>query len=1510
MRGDFSRVTFRPENHFSGVLLQQGRVQLDAEFNEHVDIEAYRDRATARDVIGPTGAPQDGEGFAIAVGSMLRGVGAGTDAWAVGEGGTLLRSTGGTAAWTLEVTPSKARLNAVDVRHAGGVAVGDGATILRLSGGTWAADTPPAKVTADLYGVYVDANNAWAVGAAGTVLFWDGTAWQRQAENADVTATLRDVHFAGDAGVAVGDDGTILTTTNRGTAWTAQTAPEGSGNLYSVAVVDAKQAWAVGAQGTVLSYDGKAWTAQPVTPRVTSALRAVAFTSAAEGSAVGDGGLALRLVNGKWQHEATGIDADLLALAALPSGALLAVGKDVAIARPAPGQAWGQGPALPTDGRTLTISAGDIYVEGVRCENEHTVSFDRQPEPPLEMAEFPPEAGTYGVFLHVQEQHLTAAEREQLREVALGGPDTATRTRTVWQAGLVKLSSSNPTCADVAVASPQDPPRGLLRARAVPAAVSTSECIVPPNGGYRRLENQLYRVEIHDGATYVWSRDNGSVIARLEGITTNTAQKTADATVSHTGRDATVGFGPEQIVEITDEGRMLRGEPGVLAQIDSIKGRTLVLSDVDAVPLTMADFPVNPIVRRWDGTGTVATGKWVELEDGVFVEFAEGPDPVAAFRTGDYWTIPARTLTGQVEWPLSGGVPRFEDRQGPRRHTAPLAIARVDANGVWSAVRDCRKRFPPLTDLMHMYYVGGDGQEVMPPLPLAQANLVALDRPLQVGVVNGGTPMAGAIVDFEVFTAAGAGKVAAPGGAAAEKAAIVTDAFGIATCEWQLDGATRTQVVEARFRDPLGQSPPQVVRFSGQLSAATTKTLARITRIFPLAGSGEDVLPGESVEIKVLVADECGPVEGAMVAFTRGDRGNGTIDQVQDTTTNGVASCRWTPDPETPTQDLTATLTGVPAPGVLLVPDITRFIANLNLAIDTAYSPPESCPEMAGIGTVQAAIDRLVHLLPRLYHVSGDGLEAPVGAIVELRAGIANRCGVDEPQVRFEQLRQGVWGELATVGPDAESIATLSYRVTEEARQLLRALLLAAEKPVGQPVYFTVSPAESGTDHRGGGSCVSIGEGGDFPTLGDALNAVGGQRDICLCLMAGDHAFSAVESSVPTEQRAHLSIHGCGRGARVALDGLWVLQDWASVRLADFDIVVPEDGWLMFNGVSDVEIEGMRIYGGTSAERMIRVYGFERLHVTGSVLQARAFDTLDGPRLITEGLDPLRQPWDINDEMLLRQALLKAALEAAALDSSTRSELATQLRDSISEVRDQISLGEEEAFTRLAFAIEVSEEAGASPILHELELALEAAVMARPGIALEIGGLRMFSHHPEGPVRGSVVIADNHILGIISFYGSCNRDQLVPEDVLKILDGVIGENLRLVGIGGDVHVRDNRFCRLALGEDMIALLDDLVNNRRSVTAIYESFHLTNNVIDGAVSETVARHTVLTSNHFRVSGLSFNQPPDGRHVAHVVSDTAIYTGNQGDAIPGTDADAGIRNVSGTSAEAANLQIQIV
>ena len=52
MKGDFSRSTYRPSNHYSSVRLQQGRVLLDAEWNEHADIGLHVDRATTGDVVG------------------------------------------------------------------------------------------------------------------------------------------------------------------------------------------------------------------------------------------------------------------------------------------------------------------------------------------------------------------------------------------------------------------------------------------------------------------------------------------------------------------------------------------------------------------------------------------------------------------------------------------------------------------------------------------------------------------------------------------------------------------------------------------------------------------------------------------------------------------------------------------------------------------------------------------------------------------------------------------------------------------------------------------------------------------------------------------------------------------------------------------------------------------------------------------------------------------------------------------------------------------------------------------------------------------------------------------------------------------------------------------------------------------------------------------------------------------------------------------------------------------
>src|SRR5690242_8235659 len=65
MKADFSRSTFDPRKHYSGVRMQQGRVQLDADWNETLDILRRRIETEAIDVIGACGAPIHAAAFAV-----------------------------------------------------------------------------------------------------------------------------------------------------------------------------------------------------------------------------------------------------------------------------------------------------------------------------------------------------------------------------------------------------------------------------------------------------------------------------------------------------------------------------------------------------------------------------------------------------------------------------------------------------------------------------------------------------------------------------------------------------------------------------------------------------------------------------------------------------------------------------------------------------------------------------------------------------------------------------------------------------------------------------------------------------------------------------------------------------------------------------------------------------------------------------------------------------------------------------------------------------------------------------------------------------------------------------------------------------------------------------------------------------------------------------------------------------------------------------------------------------
>jgi hypothetical protein len=163
------------------------------------------------------------------------------------------------------------------------------------------------------------------------------------------------------------------------------------------------------------------------------------------------------------------------------------------------------------------IGDGRYYVDGILCENEAPVRFSQQPDYPAgpsELQKGVPEDQVL-VYLDVWGRHVTAIQDPAMREIALGGPDTTTRTQTVWQVKLLPLPGH------VADGDDWRERRGLRSLQ----AWTEFEQKAAEKGQLKAKweddkgafpENHLYRVEIHtvagDQITFKWSRENGSVV--------------------------------------------------------------------------------------------------------------------------------------------------------------------------------------------------------------------------------------------------------------------------------------------------------------------------------------------------------------------------------------------------------------------------------------------------------------------------------------------------------------------------------------------------------------------------------------------------------------------------------------------------------------------------------------------------------------------------------------------------------------------------------------------------------------------------------------------------------------------------------------------------------------------------------------------------------------------------------------------------------------------------------------
>jgi Family of unknown function (DUF6519) len=386
--------------------------------------------------------------------------------------------------------------------------------------------------------------------------------------------------------------------------------------------------------------------------------------------------------------------------------------------------------ATPDDGYAVTpsgagfvVSAGVMYVGGLRVELDADLDFDAQPDwldrPPLQQR---PDLGH--VVLVVIERDVTAVEDPMLYEPALGGPDGAARTRLLQRVELLPTGAR--TC-DAALPYDQklwetvglsyDPLTAELNSnsRLLVSLEGPSEapnpCEPTALGGYLGAENQLIRVQITDVDTdgsisFLWGYDDASMLYRV----TPDASANPVLTLNRSPVDDYHRPRAGQAVQVLRSAAELQSTDGVIeGYVAALDGRAAVLTapyDPDtktvqfpaALPAEYLDAAQTPqlYLRVWENLVTGVTLDTAVSLDGTGLQVTFSLDGGDVPHVGDYWCIAARPATPTTVYPdRLLRTPQPPD--GPRMWACPLAVIEYGKETV-IVLDDCRHHFGPVTD--------------------------------------------------------------------------------------------------------------------------------------------------------------------------------------------------------------------------------------------------------------------------------------------------------------------------------------------------------------------------------------------------------------------------------------------------------------------------------------------------------------------------------------------------------------------------------------------------------------------------------------------------------------------------------------------------------------------------------------------------------------------------------------------------------------------------------------------
>ncbi len=318
-------------------------------------------------------------------------------------------------------------------------------------------------------------------------------------------------------------------------------------------------------------------------------------------------------------------------------------------------------------------SRGRAYINGILCQMDAQTTYLTQPDLPNPPAIAMPTDGSdlvAVVYLEVWQRLITALEDEALREVALGGPDTTARIKTIAQVRVAlvpRSSGSLVTCSNALQFLPQ-PGGGTLTTLQPQISLPADLCRLPDPNNFTGRQNSLYRVEIHEGGDPIGAAANTVAVSLAQDAAARTTTLVLSQALTSSQVDAVTRWG---IITLTDNTGL--SERAAIANVAN-DGQSITLSQGLTNAFTIANHALIQGVARFkwsrDNASFAVRVTAVDPDRVTLTLSSLGRDQATAFRQGDLVEI---CDDASELGPARGHLTHLQSDPDPDRLTVILA---------------------------------------------------------------------------------------------------------------------------------------------------------------------------------------------------------------------------------------------------------------------------------------------------------------------------------------------------------------------------------------------------------------------------------------------------------------------------------------------------------------------------------------------------------------------------------------------------------------------------------------------------------------------------------------------------------------------------------------------------------------------------------------------------------------------------------------------------------------------